>query len=84
MDLAAFSQVESSNCFLTHLQIVSSGNEGQEYGRMRTLEGNNSTPERCSSPASKVSCQWRGKFIEYLMFENLALKRPLYDGANYF
>jgi hypothetical protein len=30
-----------------------------------------------STPASKVNCQWKGSFIDYSIFENLALKRPI-------
>jgi len=52
---------------------------------MSTIEGNKFTVQRCSPPTSKVSCQWKGSFIDYSIFENLALKVPyMYDVANYF
>jgi hypothetical protein len=63
---------------------VGSGNEGRAYGRRRTLEGNKCALQRRSSPARKVRYRWKENFIEYLMFENLSLKCPLYDAANYF
>ena len=51
-------------------------NEGREYVRMPTMEDENITLQYCSPPASKLSCQCKGNFREYWIFENLALKAP--------